>query len=167
MRSEYLFTLSHWNSPFRHLTPPWLRSPLKTAIDTKCPAKNKLHGRKSAAEKLTASLLSGLPRIAFRFSSFRVQVPVHYTACDRQSNVWALFERRHQLRDQVGLLVRRNGSRRRKVIDDADAKSSHLDAGVKWCHGEMFHSTSNIHVSKTGKLVCGARTQPFDGLFDP
>ena len=41
------------------------------------------------------------------------------TVCDREADVWTLFERQHQLRDQVGLLVRRNGARLRKVIDDA------------------------------------------------
>ena len=33
------------------------------------------------------------------------------TVCDQEADVWTLFERQHQLRDQVGLLVRRNSSR--------------------------------------------------------
>ena len=35
---------------------------------------------------------------------------------DREGDVWELFELQHQLRDQVGCLVRVNGSRRRKVV---------------------------------------------------
>ena len=56
------------------------------------------------------------------------------SVCDREGDVWDLFERQHQLRDQVGLLVRRNGSRRRKVVDDdgnAEDLRKHVESQVK------------------------------------
>ncbi len=49
---------------------------------------------------------------------------------DRESDIWGLFERQRALRGQVGLLVRRNGSRRRKVVDE-DGHAEDLRAHVE------------------------------------
>ncbi len=40
------------------------------------------------------------------------------TVCDREGDDWAMFERQHALADQVGLLVRSHGARRRRVLCD-------------------------------------------------
>lgn len=40
------------------------------------------------------------------------------SVCDREGDLWTMFERQRELQDQVGLLVRHHGSRRRKVVGD-------------------------------------------------
>ena len=49
---------------------------------------------------------------------------------DRESDLWELFERQWECRDEVGVLVRYNGSRQRKVID-ADGKAVDLRKHVE------------------------------------
>ena len=38
------------------------------------------------------------------------------SVCDREGDIWDLFQRQHELADQVGLLVRSNSARQRKVV---------------------------------------------------
>ncbi len=48
------------------------------------------------------------------------------SVCDREGDLWELFERQRELRDQVGLLVRRHGSRHRWAVDeDGNAEDLH------------------------------------------
>ena len=53
---------------------------------------------------------------------------------DRESDLWKLFERQSECAEQVGVLVRCNGSRQRKVIDgDGEAVDlrAHVESGPK------------------------------------
>ena len=43
------------------------------------------------------------------------------SVCDREGDIWELFERQHALAGQVGLLVRNHGSRHHKVVLDGGA----------------------------------------------
>ncbi|MCY4265612.1 MAG: hypothetical protein OXE78_12275, partial [Gammaproteobacteria bacterium] len=52
------------------------------------------------------------------------------TVCDREGDIWDLFERQHALSDQVGLLVRSNGARQRQVILE-DGRSVPLRAHME------------------------------------
>ncbi len=38
------------------------------------------------------------------------------SVCDREGDDWEMFERQHELADQVGLLVRSNGARQRRIL---------------------------------------------------
>ena len=54
------------------------------------------------------------------------------SVCDREGDVWELFERQSQLSSRVGLLVRSNGSRRRKVVIEGEGTRdlrAHVEAG--------------------------------------
>ena len=52
------------------------------------------------------------------------------SVCDREGDIWELFERQAELNEAVGLLVRSNAARRRKTLDDDDELadlSSHVE----------------------------------------
>lgn len=53
--------------------------------------------------------------------------------CDREADLWELFELQARRREQVGLLVRCNGARRRKVLDAGGRKvdlRAHVEAAA-------------------------------------
>ncbi len=68
------------------------------------------------------------------------------TVCDREGDIWDLFERQHALSDQVGLLVRSNGARQRQVILE-DGRSVPLRA-----HMESLEAIvgKEVHIAAQG-----------------
>ncbi|MCY4264125.1 MAG: hypothetical protein OXE78_04645 [Gammaproteobacteria bacterium] len=46
------------------------------------------------------------------------------SVCDREGDIWEMFERQHPLADQAGLLVRNHGSRHHKVVREDGAAAS-------------------------------------------
>ncbi len=52
------------------------------------------------------------------------------TVCDREGDIWDLFERQHALSDQVGLLARSHGARQRQVVLE-DGQSVPLQAHME------------------------------------
>ena len=75
-------------------------------------------GRFSQIEELTESQrwVEGL-ETAVEYSAACGDTTRVVSVCDREGDVWEMFDTQHQNRDQVGLLVRCNGARQRRVID--------------------------------------------------
>ena len=70
----------------------------------------------SAAVAGTHALMAGADKEESATESLVMAPTRVVSVCDREGDIWDLFQRQHERADQVGLLVRSNGARQRKVV---------------------------------------------------